>query len=65
MRWRVVVEVPSRHEESLLSAFMISWVQPHGPPSCLVVDGESSLASDEAGIMLSRQGCTRMPRAPT
>eukprot|EP00974_Lingulodinium_polyedra_P027606 2667572-Lingulodinium_polyedra.AAC.1 len=55
IRWRVVVEVPSRHEEPLLSAFMTSWVQPYGPPSCLVVDGEWPLASDEAGISLSRQ----------
>eukprot|EP00974_Lingulodinium_polyedra_P113614 11000411-Lingulodinium_polyedra.AAC.1 len=55
IRWHVVVEVPSRPEEPLLSAFMTSWVQPYGPPACLVVDGESSLASDEAGIMLSRQ----------
>eukprot|EP00974_Lingulodinium_polyedra_P105662 10228271-Lingulodinium_polyedra.AAC.1 len=44
---------------------MTSWVQPYGPPTCLVVVGESSLASDEAGITLSRQGCTRMLRAPT
>eukprot|EP00974_Lingulodinium_polyedra_P050074 4815717-Lingulodinium_polyedra.AAC.1 len=59
IRWHVAVEVPSRHEEPLLSALMTSWAQPYGPPSCLVVDGESSLVSDEAGIMLSRQGCTR------
>eukprot|EP00974_Lingulodinium_polyedra_P108392 10493491-Lingulodinium_polyedra.AAC.1 len=44
---------------------MTSWVQPYGPPACLAVDRESSLASDEAGIMLSRQGCARMLRAPT
>eukprot|EP00974_Lingulodinium_polyedra_P100968 9782959-Lingulodinium_polyedra.AAC.1 len=44
---------------------MTSWVQPYGPPACLVVDGESSLASDEAGIMLSRRGCARIFRAPT
>eukprot|EP00974_Lingulodinium_polyedra_P085526 8283638-Lingulodinium_polyedra.AAC.1 len=25
IRWRVAVEVPSRHEEPLLSAFMTSW----------------------------------------
>eukprot|EP00974_Lingulodinium_polyedra_P133053 11224148-Lingulodinium_polyedra.AAC.1 len=55
IRWHVVVEVPSMHEEPLLAAFMTSWVQPYGPPLCLIVDGESSLASDEAGIMLSRQ----------
>eukprot|EP00974_Lingulodinium_polyedra_P062272 6012728-Lingulodinium_polyedra.AAC.1 len=59
IRWHVVVEVPSRHAEPLLSAFMALWVQPCGPPACLVVDGESSLASDEAGIMLNRQGCAR------
>eukprot|EP00974_Lingulodinium_polyedra_P130979 11215912-Lingulodinium_polyedra.AAC.1 len=63
--WHVAVEVPSRLEEPLLLAFMTSWVQPYGPPACLVVDGESPLASDEAGVMLSRQGCTRMLRAPT
>eukprot|EP00974_Lingulodinium_polyedra_P124552 11191191-Lingulodinium_polyedra.AAC.1 len=28
IRWHVSVEVPSRHEEPLLSAFMTSWVQP-------------------------------------
>eukprot|EP00974_Lingulodinium_polyedra_P003799 357639-Lingulodinium_polyedra.AAC.1 len=44
---------------------MTSWVQLYEPPACLVVDGESSFASDEAGITLSRQGCTRMLRAPT
>eukprot|EP00974_Lingulodinium_polyedra_P069965 6769067-Lingulodinium_polyedra.AAC.1 len=60
IRWHVAVGVPSRHEEPLISAFMTSWVQLYGPPACLVVDGESSLASDEAGIMLSRQGRTRM-----
>eukprot|EP00974_Lingulodinium_polyedra_P106055 10266151-Lingulodinium_polyedra.AAC.1 len=58
-RWHVVVEVPSRHEDPLLSAFMTSWVQPYGPPACSVVDGGSSFASDEAGIMLSRQGWAR------
>eukprot|EP00974_Lingulodinium_polyedra_P027926 2698916-Lingulodinium_polyedra.AAC.1 len=60
--WHVVVEVPSRHAEPLLSACMTSWVQLYGPPACLVVDGESPLASDEAGVMLSRQGCARMFR---
>eukprot|EP00974_Lingulodinium_polyedra_P115554 11155771-Lingulodinium_polyedra.AAC.1 len=44
---------------------MTSWVQPYGPPACLVVDDESSFASDEAGIMSSRQGCARLVRAPT
>eukprot|EP00974_Lingulodinium_polyedra_P131253 11216992-Lingulodinium_polyedra.AAC.1 len=44
---------------------MIAWVQPYGPLSCMVVDGESSLASYEAGVMLSRQGCVRMLRIPT
>eukprot|EP00974_Lingulodinium_polyedra_P062552 6039135-Lingulodinium_polyedra.AAC.1 len=39
---------------------MTAWVQPYGPPTCLVVDGESSLTSDEAGVALSRQGCARM-----
>eukprot|EP00974_Lingulodinium_polyedra_P105233 10189403-Lingulodinium_polyedra.AAC.1 len=38
IRWRVAVEVPSRHAEPLLSAFVTSWVQPYGPPSCLAVD---------------------------
>eukprot|EP00974_Lingulodinium_polyedra_P027521 2660550-Lingulodinium_polyedra.AAC.1 len=33
------------------------------PLACLAVDGESSLASDEVGVMLSRQGCARMFRA--
>eukprot|EP00974_Lingulodinium_polyedra_P021885 2113014-Lingulodinium_polyedra.AAC.1 len=65
IRWHATVDNPNRHEEPLLSAFMTSWVQPYGPPTCLAVDGKSSLASDEAGIMLSRKGCTRMLRAPT
>eukprot|EP00974_Lingulodinium_polyedra_P047773 4586096-Lingulodinium_polyedra.AAC.1 len=55
IRWHVVVEVPSRHEQPLLSACVASGLQFYGPPACLVVDGESSLASDEAGIMLIRQ----------
>eukprot|EP00974_Lingulodinium_polyedra_P093717 9081594-Lingulodinium_polyedra.AAC.1 len=65
IRWRVVVEVPSRHAEPLFSARMTSWVQLYVPPACLVVDGGSVLASDEAGIMLSRQGCASMFRAST
>eukprot|EP00974_Lingulodinium_polyedra_P117356 11162927-Lingulodinium_polyedra.AAC.1 len=55
IRWHVVVEVLSKHEEPLLKAFMTGWVQPYGPPACLVVDGESALASDESGVMLGRQ----------
>eukprot|EP00974_Lingulodinium_polyedra_P056843 5468464-Lingulodinium_polyedra.AAC.1 len=38
IRWRVVVDIPSRYEEPLLSAFVTFRVQPYGPPSCLVVD---------------------------
>eukprot|EP00974_Lingulodinium_polyedra_P113660 11004971-Lingulodinium_polyedra.AAC.1 len=53
--WRAVVEVPSREQEALLPALMAVWVQPYGAPTCSVVDGESSLASDEVGVMLSRQ----------
>eukprot|EP00974_Lingulodinium_polyedra_P036080 3460898-Lingulodinium_polyedra.AAC.1 len=49
IRWHVAVEVPSKHEESLLKAFMTGWVQLYGPPACLVVDGESAIASDESG----------------
>eukprot|EP00974_Lingulodinium_polyedra_P053689 5159359-Lingulodinium_polyedra.AAC.1 len=51
IRWRVVVEVPSRREEPPLSVFMTSWVQVFGAPTCLVVDGESLLAGGEAGVL--------------
>eukprot|EP00974_Lingulodinium_polyedra_P116342 11158780-Lingulodinium_polyedra.AAC.1 len=65
MRWHVVVEFPSHHEEPLLSALMTQWVQPFGALVCLVVDGESARVGDEAGAMLSRQGCARKLRAPS
>ena len=35
-----------------------------GPPQYLEVDGESALASDEAGRFLDRWGVTRKPKAP-
>eukprot|EP00974_Lingulodinium_polyedra_P065289 6313195-Lingulodinium_polyedra.AAC.1 len=62
IRWRVVVEVPSRRGQPLLSAFMTCWAQFYGAPACPVVGGESSLAGGEAGVLFSRQGCARMSR---
>ena len=64
IRWHAAVQVQEKDIFSLLTAFMTGWVQLYGPPTYLVVDGESSLASDEAGVMLDRQGTSRMLRAP-
>ena len=63
-RWQSASLVPSRSAADLVAALDKSWVKLFGPVKELIMDGETSLASEECAAYLDRHGIKRLPRAP-
>ena len=55
-RWHVAVEVPNKHQETLLTSFQKSWIAIFGPPNLLVTDPENGLNNDSAKARIKRLG---------
>ena len=64
IRWHVGDFVPDKLAPSLIGVIDKSWVRVFGPMRELIVDGESSLGTDEALQYFARHGIQRVPRAP-
>ena len=64
IKWTVAVKVESKSAEELLTAMTVHWIQPFGPPTMLVWDGESGITSEAAGTWADRWNIDLVIRPP-
>ena len=65
IRWHVGDFIPDKLAKSIIHVIDQRWVRQFGPMRELIVDGETSLGTDEALQFFNRHGIVRVPKAPS
>ena len=65
IRWHAGDFIPDKTAKSIIHVIDQRWIRQFGPMRELIVDGETSLGTDEALQFFNRHGITRVPKAPS
>ena len=63
IRWAVAEEVTNKDVDTILTAIVLRWITPFGPPLTFVCDGESALRTDAAARVFTQYGTSLSIRA--
>ena len=63
-RWLETGEIADKLAQTLIESTSVLWIGRHGPPECLVCDGESGYGTEEALRYFKSHGVTFKKRAP-